>query len=170
MFQKNSIITAIEIGTSKICVLIGKVSADENVEIIGFGESPSSNAVIKGEIVDMAIALEQLNKAICQAENSSSRMLNDSSIIVVSITGTSVLSHQGSGTVFINNDDRRIGDKEITVAIQNAQENTIQDGRTIINSFDSYFVIDGHRRIRNPSDMPARKLEACIHAVHCKTI
>lgn len=168
MFQRYDITTAIEIGTSKICVLIGKISADKELEVIGFGESLSNNSVVKGEIVDMAIALEQLNKAIYQAESSSSCLITDRDIIAISITGTSILSHQGSGTIFINSDDRRIRDKEISSAIQNAQESIIQDGRTIINSFDSYFVLDGNRRIRNPSDMPARKLEACIHAVHCE--
>ena len=168
MFKKNNIITAVEVGTSKICVLFGKVSSGEELEIIGFGEAPSNNSVVKGEIVDMDIALEQLNKVICQAERCSSCLITDSDVIACSITGTSILSHQASGNVFINNVDNRVGDKEISSAIQNAQESIIQDGRIMINSFDSYFVLDGNRRIRNPSDMPARKLEACIHAVHCE--
>ncbi len=167
MFQRYNILTAIEIGTSKICVLIGKVSAGEELKIIGFGEAPSNNSVVKGEIVDMAIAFEQLDKAISQADKSSNRMMSDSRIIAISITGASILSHQCLGTTFVSAQDGRIGDEEIAAVIKNAQVN-ICHGRTIINSFDSYFTIDGNRRIRNPRDMPARKLEACIHAVHCE--
>jgi len=78
MFQRYDIITAIEIGTHKICVLIGKISAVKELEVIGIGECPSNNSVIKGEIVDMASALEQLDKAVCQADKSSNILINNS--------------------------------------------------------------------------------------------
>ena len=169
MFQQHNIITAIEMGTSKICVLIGETSSDEKLAVIGLGESPSNNSVIKGEIVDMDTALEQLTKAIAQADESSNRAINDSNIIALSITGSSILSYQGSGTVFIHNEDNRIGDEEIVTAVQNAQSNNIPYDRTLINSFDSYFLLDGQKRVRNPIDMIAHKLEVCIHAVHGKT-
>ncbi|MCK4983703.1 MAG: cell division protein FtsA [Victivallaceae bacterium] len=169
MFQQHNIITAIEMGTSKICVLIGETSSDEKLAVIGFGECPSNNSVIKGEIVDMDTALEQLTKAIAQADESSNRAINDSNIIALSITGASILSYQGSGTVFVHNEDNRIGDEEIATAVQNAQSNNIPYDRTLINSFDSYFLLDGQKRVRNPIDMIAHKLEVCIHAVHGKT-
>ena len=121
MFQQHNIITAIEMGTSKICVLIGETSSDERLAVIGFGEYPSNNSVIKGEIVDMDTALEQLTKAIAQADESSNRAINDSNIIALSVTGSSILSYQGTGTVFIHNEDNRIGDEEIRTAVHNAQ-------------------------------------------------
>ena len=169
MFQQHNIVTAIEIGTSKICVLIGETSSDGKLAVIGFGECPSNNSVIKGEIVDMDTALEQLIKAVALADESSNRAINDSNVIALSITGSSILSYQGSGTVFIQSEDHRIGEEEITTAIKNAQSNNLPYDRTLINSFDSYFLLDGHKRVRNPSDMTAHKLEVCIHAVHGKT-
>jgi len=169
MFQQHNIITAIEIGTSKICVLIGETSPEEKLAVIGFGESPSNNSVIKGEIVDMDTALEQLTKAITQADESSNRAINDSNVIAISITGSSILSYQGSAAIFVNSEDHRIGEEEITTAVQNAQSNNIPYDRTLINSFDSYFLLDGNKRVRNPIDMIAHKLEVYIHAVHGKT-
>ena len=117
----------------------------------------------------MDTALEQLIKAISQADETSNRAINNSNIIAISITGSSILSYQGSGAVFIHNDDHRIGEEEISTAVKNAQSNNIPYDRTLINSFDSYFLLDGHKRVRNPSDMTAHKLEVCIHAVHAKT-
>jgi cell division protein FtsA len=169
MFQQHNIITAIEIGTSKICVLIGETSEEEKLSVIGFGEYPSNNSVIKGEIVDMDTALEQLTKAISDADKSSSRAINDSNIIAVSITGASILASQGSGAAFIHNDEKRIGEEEITTAVKTAQSNNSQFDKTLINSFDSYFMLDGHKKVRNPLDMIAHKLEVYIHAVYCKT-
>ena len=169
MFQHHNIITAIEVGTSKVCVMVGQTSADGKLAIIGLGECPSNNAVVKGEIVDMDVALEQLTKAISKADESSSRMLNESSVIALSVTGSGILSYQGTGTVFINNEDKRVVEDDIVLAVKNAQLNNIPYDRTLINSFDSYFLLDGHKRVRNPLDMVARKLEVCVHAVHGKT-
>ncbi|MFA6717268.1 MAG: cell division protein FtsA, partial [Victivallaceae bacterium] len=169
MFQQHNIITAVEIGTSKICVLIGETSSDEKLAVIGFGECPSKNSVVKGEIVDMDIALQQLSLAISQADESSNRSLNASSIIALTVTGSSILSYQGSGTVFIHNEEHRVGEEEIAAAVKNAQSNNIPYDRTLINSFDSYFLLDSHKRVRNPIDMAAHKLEVCVHAVHGKT-
>jgi len=169
MFQQQNIITAIEIGTSKICVLIGEATPEEKLTVIGFGECPSNNSVIKGEIVDMDTALEQLNKAIIQADESSNRAINDSNVIAISITGSNILSYQGSAAIFVNSEDRRIGEEEIATAIENAQSNNIPYDRTLINSFDSYFLLDGHKRVRNPINHKAHKLEVYIHAVHGKT-
>jgi len=169
MFQQHNIITAIEIGTSKICVLIGETSEDEKLRVIGFGEYPSNNSVIKGEIVDMDTALEQLTKAISDADTSSNRMINASNIIAISITGSSIISYQGSGAAFVHNEDHRIGEEEISTAVRTAQSNNSHFDRTLINSFDSYFMLDGHKRVRNPIDMIAHKLEVHIHAVYCKT-
>ncbi|MDD5727444.1 MAG: cell division protein FtsA [Victivallales bacterium] len=169
MFQPHNIVTAIEIGTSKISVLVGETFPDEKLAVIGFGECPANNSVIKGEIVDMDLALEQLTDAIAQADESSNRAINESNIIALVITGSSILSYQGAGTVFVHNEDHRISDGEIAAAVQNARSNNIPYDRTLINSFDSYFLLDGHKRVRNPIDMNAHKLEVCIHAVHGKT-
>lgn len=149
--------------------MVGQTSADGKLAVIGFGECPSNNAVIKGEIVDMDVALEQLTKAISDADESSNRMLNESNVVALSVTGSSILSYQGTGTVFIHNEENRVGEDDIAVAVQNAQSNNIPYDRTLINSFDSYFLLDGHKRVRNPLDMVAHKLEVCIHAVHGKT-
>ncbi|MDD5727780.1 MAG: cell division protein FtsA [Victivallales bacterium] len=169
MFQPHNVITAVEIGTSKICVMIGETSAEGRLAVTGFGECPAKGAVVKGEIVDMDIALEQLTRAISEADGSSNRMLNESNVIALAVTGSSILSYRGSGTVFIHNDDHRVTEEDIALAVENAQSNNIPYDRTLINSFDSYFLLDGNKRVRNPLDMAAHKLEVCIHAVHGKS-
>lgn len=169
MFQQHNIVTAVEIGTAKIGVLIGEASADEKLAVIGFGECPSKNSVVKGEIVDMDTALQQLSLAVSQADESSNRAISASSIIALAVTGSGILSYQGSGMVFIHNEDHRVGEEEIAAAVKNAQSNNIPYDRTLINSFDSYFLLDSHKRVRNPIDMVAHKLEVCVHAVHGKT-
>ena len=75
MFKKRDTVCAIEIGTSKICVLLGEVFPDGHLEVIGWGNVPSNGMVIKGEICDDGVK-ELLKKAIDQADNSSGGYLN----------------------------------------------------------------------------------------------
>ena len=69
MFSSNDIVCAIELGTSKISVLIGEVSADESVSIIGRGCVPAQG-ISKGEIIDVQSAEAALNRAMEEAEKS----------------------------------------------------------------------------------------------------
>ena len=66
MFKQHNVITAVELGTSKICVLIGEYTDDE-LTIIGRGESAVDNAIVKGEILDMDLVQEKLIDAMDQA-------------------------------------------------------------------------------------------------------
>jgi cell division protein FtsA len=166
MFQQRDIITAVELGTSKICVLVGEARSDGRLNVIGHGEVASENAVVKGEIADMDTALELLTTAIEEADSSSGREINNSSMIAVSVTGANINSYQGAGTVFVRSEDRRISDLEINEALQNAQVKPLPFEQTIVNTFDSYFLLDGTRRVRNPLDQVADKLEAHIHVIH----
>ena len=68
MGKTQEIICAIEFGTSKISVLFGSIDSDQTMQVEGFGSIPSMNAIVKGEITDMAKATELLEKAINQAD------------------------------------------------------------------------------------------------------
>ena len=76
MFHSRDIVTAIEIGTSKINVLVGEAGTVGRVSVIGRGTAPSAGSVVKGEIEDMELAFEQLGTAIEDAANASDGMLN----------------------------------------------------------------------------------------------
>lgn len=73
MFHTRDIVTAIEIGTSKINVLVGEAGPDGRVNVVGRGSAPSAGSVVKGEIEDMDLAFEQLGNAIADAESASGR-------------------------------------------------------------------------------------------------
>ena len=62
MFHTRDIVTAIEIGTSKINVLVGEAGPDGRVNVVGRGSAPSAGSVVKGEIEDMDLAFEQLER------------------------------------------------------------------------------------------------------------
>ncbi|OGV51213.1 MAG: cell division protein FtsA [Lentisphaerae bacterium GWF2_44_16] len=165
MFQQRNVITGIEIGTSKICVLIGEADKNGNMVIVGHGEAPSEGAVVKGEIADMDVALDALTKAVDDADRSSDKEI-DKDNIFVAVTGSNISFYQGVGTVLVRTEDRKITEEHVNEAIQSAQNNPLSSEQTAINSFDSYFLLDGVRRLRNPIEQVADKLEAYIHVIY----
>ncbi|WP_176013415.1 cell division protein FtsA [Victivallis sp. Marseille-Q1083] len=169
MLKRRDIITAVEIGTSKICVLIGASRPDEPLTIIGRGEASGGNSVVKGEIVDMDLALEKLTEALEAADASAGREINNSRIIAMSVTGCNINSYQGVGTVFINAEDQRVSQAAIGEAIKNAQVKPLPLEQTKINTFDAFYLLDGIRRARNPENQVAHKLEAYLHVIHGDT-
>ena len=80
MFHTRDIVTAIEIGTSKINVLVGEAGPDGRVNVVGRGSAPSAGSVVKGEIEDMDLAFEQLGNAIADAESASDGLLNSTKV------------------------------------------------------------------------------------------
>ena len=165
MFHSREIVTAVELGSSKICVLIGEAGEGGRVNIIGRGIAPSAGAVVKGEIYNMEKAFDQLAIALEEADRSSNHELGNSRLVVVVVTGCGIDSLQGVGTVFIKNEQHRVTQKERFEAHENAKVQHIAPDREIINSSESYFMIDG-RPVRNPLDQNARKLDAYVHVVH----
>ena len=87
MFHSREIVTAIELGSSKICVLIGEAGEGGRVNIIGRGTAPSAGAVVKGEIYNMEKAFDQLAAALEEADRSSNHELGNSRLVVVVVTG-----------------------------------------------------------------------------------
>lgn len=165
MFKQHNIITAVEIGTSKVCVLIGEYTDDE-LNVIGKGEVPSSGAVVKGEIVSMDLMIEKLIDAIDQADIQSGHELNNSAMFVVSVTGCDITSMLSEGTAFVQNEEHRISEDEIYEAVNNAKVKNLNVDRRWVNSFDAYYMIDGVRRSSQPLHQRANVLKAYSHIIH----
>lgn len=166
MFRSRNFITAIEIGTSKVCVLVGESDSEGNIQIKGHGERSTYGYVSKGEITEFSAVQELLSAAIDEADDAAGHNIADSDNIFVTVTASDISSFQGIGTVFITGQDRRITGEDVDEAVKTAQVKPLPRGHIAINSFDSYYQIDGSRKIKNPLDLVADKLEAYIHVIH----
>ena len=165
MFHNRNIVSAVEMGTSKFCVLVGEIGEDGTLDVIGRGEAPSAGAVVKGEIVDMEKAFDQLAKALEEADRASSRALNQTRMVMVLVTGCGIASQPGVGMVVVRNDEHVVTEAERREANENARILNLAAERKIINTSESFFMVDG-RRVSNPLRHHGSKLEAHIHIVH----
>ncbi|MFZ2655373.1 MAG: cell division protein FtsA [Victivallales bacterium] len=166
MFKNRHIITAVEIGTSKICVLIGEGSQQGHLSVLAHGEAAvESGAVCKGEIIDMDRVTKSLDEAIEKAEYSADTEI-DSNNLYIAITGSHIRSMRGSGHVIVTGESRKITSDHMVEALKNATMVGIPPECVILNSIDGNFVIDGLRRIADPEGQIADKLEAFVHIIY----
>ncbi|MBQ4315082.1 MAG: cell division protein FtsA [Lentisphaeria bacterium] len=163
MFSSNDIVCAIELGTSKISVLIGKVSPDDAVDIVGRG-CVQSQGIIKGEITDAKSTETALNKALEEAESSCGELMN-CKLVTVLVTGCAIDSQSGVGNSVIKNPQRTVTMNEIIESEDNAEIINLASEREIINKSTSYYLLD-NRRVSNPENMTGSRLEAHVHLVH----
>lgn len=166
MFRKRDVVCAIELGTSKICALIGEVgSRGEVANIIGMGSEYCPGAVIKGEIADMERATDALSRVLEKADRISGGELVNCPLLTVLVSGCGIESRQSRGIVTVKNADGIITETEKNEANENARVFALGNGREIINTSSSYYLID-NRRVSNPLHQSGRQLEAWVHIIH----
>jgi len=161
MFQnKEKIVSAIELGTSKIAVLIGRFDQTEpdSLEVIGFGEAPSKGSVVKGEIVDMDAAFETLSFVLDEADKKSGHRLLDSCFTVIPVTGCGITIYHGVGSAPVRGENGIVTNEDCANADDNASILQLPGENRIISSFESYFTLDEGTPIRNPLGHTASRL------------
>ncbi len=158
MFGAKSIITAVEMGTSKICVLMGRLDEKGNINIIGHGEKNSDGAIIKGEISNMEKTTDLLFDTIHAAENSSGESL-DVENTYVAVTGSHVRGSIGTGSVVVTGEERKITPENIDEVTRTAAHIPMPSEYTVLNSIFGNYLLDGIRRTQNPENQVANRLE-----------
>jgi len=162
MFDREKIIVGLEVGTTKVCVVVGEVLEDGNVMIIGTGQAPSAG-VRKGEIVDVELAVEKIREAIAAAEENAGVEIHN---VYASVTGGHIRCFNNRGSVPVTNEDREITEEEVQNVMLNAKAVNIPMENVVIHAIRQHFFVDGHDGIQNPVGMIGARLEADVHVIH----
>ncbi len=164
----EDIVFGIDIGTTKICALVGAVRNRE-LQIIGLGVQPSSG-MRKGMIVDVPSATVALARAVQEAEETSGYRLSQA---VVSIAGEHIGSTNNTGMVAIGSgragNDPGVTAADIDRALETAQAIPIPHNRQIIHLIPRHYTIDDHAGVRQPLGMHGYRLEFEAHIVTAAT-
>src|SRR6266568_8522807 len=105
----NNLMIGLEIGTSKICVVVGEGRPDGTIKILGVGQAPS-RGVREGEIVDFETAMKCLHEAVVDAEQKSDVKIRS---IYVSVAGGHIQSFNTRGCVMVPEDRDEIDEQDI---------------------------------------------------------
>ncbi len=157
-------IVAVEVGTSKVRVLVGEVRDDGSVTVIGVGEQPSAG-VQKATIVDFEKAKSAVRNAINSAEQNSNVEIGKVHLV---LNGASVTSMVNSGTVHVFDGASGITKKDINEVIKVAKMVNLPGGREILHTIHQKYTVDGQSGILNPEGMHGMSLSLDVLIVHGK--
>lgn len=160
----DDLIVGLDIGTTKICAVIGDVQDDRTINVIGVGHAPSGDGVRRGIIVDIDKTYQAIIDAVDEAEKVADVVIKQ---VFVGIAGSHIGSINSQGIVAIKNSSREITDDDIDRAVENAKTAVaIPNHQEIIQILPGGFAVDEQREIENPRGMVGSRLEAQVHIVH----
>jgi cell division protein FtsA len=165
MFDDTNIIVGLEIGTSKICAVVGEQNADGTLNIVGLGQSPA-RGMRKGEIVDAALAEECVRNAIVEAEQMADVEIRS---VYLGVTGGHLRGFNNRGMHPVVSADREISEDDVQDVVKNAKAINLPAENTVVHAVRQHFLVDGHDGIANPVGMLGARLEVDMHVVHGNT-
>jgi cell division protein FtsA len=162
MFESSSIIVGLEIGTSKVCAVVGEVGEQGALNIVGLGQCVS-HGVRKGEIVDTAQAEDDIRNAIVEAEQMANVEIRS---VFLGVTGGHVRGFNNRGVHPIVSANREITEEDLQDVIKNAKAINLPAQNHVIHAIRQHFLVDGHDGVTNPVNMLGARLEVDVHVVH----
>jgi cell division protein FtsA len=160
--SKENIIVGLEIGTSKVCVVVADARADGSLKVLGVGQTPA-RGVRKGEICDTAAAYKCVRDAIADAEQKSDVTIRSA---YVGITGGHIVSFNNRGAVELPENRDEIDEGDLEEVKQNANEISIPEQNALLHTIIQHYYVDGQDGVLMPIGMLGHKLEADYHIVH----
>jgi len=162
MFDPSSIIVGLEIGTSKICAVVGEVAGDGRLNIVGLGQA-RSRGVRKGEIADTSMVEEDVRHAIVEAEQMADVEIRS---VFLGVSGGHLRGFNNRGVHPVVSADREISEDDVQDVIKNAKTINLPAENHVIHAIRQHFLVDGHDGITDPVGMLGSRVEVDVHVVH----
>src|SRR2546423_936520 len=159
---EQTVLVAIDIGTTKVCVLIGEMAARGGVDVIGIGQA-ASDGLRKGVVIDIDRTVQSVASAVEAAERIWGLKVRSA---FVGISGSHIASQNSRGMVAVSGSSRHDVDRGDTLrAIEAARAVSIPNTREILHVVPRGYVVDGQEGVRDPIGMTAVRLEVETHIV-----
>ncbi|MGQ9904286.1 MAG: cell division protein FtsA, partial [Anaerolineae bacterium] len=156
------IVTAIDVGSSKVVSLVGEaMAAPGEFSVIGVGVAPA-RGIKRGQIINVAEATAAIRESLDGAERSSALKVNSA---IVSISGSHIASQNSHGAVAISRGDQGVSLNDINHSLESAQAIAVPNNREIIHVIPRHFKVDEQDGVRNPIGMLGFRLEVQAHIV-----
>jgi cell division protein FtsA len=155
----DEIVVGIDVGTTKICTLVGRVEDAKTIRILGVGIEPS-DGIRKGIIVDLAAASQAIKRSVEKAESTSGLEITTA---LVSLAGAHVSSVNSRGASGVPSGI--IDAMDIARALEQAQAVAIPHDREIVHVIQRGMTVDGQEGVRTPIGMHGYKVEVETHII-----
>jgi cell division protein FtsA len=156
---ERNIITGLDIGTSKVVALVGEVTNEGTIELIGMGRHPS-RGLKRGVVVDIEATVNSIQRAVQEAELMAGC---DVRSVYTGIAGSHIRSLNSHGIVAIR--DNEVSQADVERVIDAAKAVAIPADQKILHILPQEYIIDNQGSIREPIGMSGVRLEARVHIV-----
>ena len=159
---KRGPLVGLDIGTTKVCVVVAEPDQDREVHITGMGTS-SSAGVRKGVVVDLDGTTRAIELAVDKAERMAGVRITGA---IVGVSGGHLASQNSRGVVAVSRADHEIGEQDVSRVVEAARMAAVPAGdREIVHLLPRDFIVDGQDGVKNPVGMYGTRLEVEAHII-----
>ncbi len=155
----KQLLLGLDVGTTKVCAIIGEVDSDANVEILGVGSHPS-HGLKKGTVINIDKTIRSITGALEEAKLMAGVEVDRAAI---GIAGNHIYSFNSTGVVAIKSPE--ITEDDVDRALEAAKAVIIPSDREILHVIPQEFRVDNTKGIKNPIGMCGVRLEVHVHIV-----
>ena len=157
--ENQSLIVGLDIGTSKIVVIVAAVLPDGGLEVIGLGQHPS-RGLKKGVVVNIEATVNSIQRALEEAELMADVKIRE---VITGIAGSHIKSFNSHGMVAIK--DKEVARSDVERVLETARAVSIPTDQQILHILTQEFIIDDQGDVREPVGMSGVRLEVKVHIV-----
>lgn len=158
---RSSIVASLDLGSSKVCCMVGEISRNNEIDILGYGVAPSTG-IKKGNIVNIEAMVRSISEAVLQAQQMANVKIES---VLVGISGPNISIVNNRGVVAIPRSDREITPHDVDRVIQASRIIAIPPDREIIDVIPRQFIVDGCEGIKDPVGMIGTRLEVEVSII-----
>jgi cell division protein FtsA len=157
--KRENIVVGLDIGTTKICAVVGEINQNDQVDVIGIGTSPS-RGLRKGVVVNIESTVESIKRAVEEAELMAGVQINS---VYAGIAGGHIKGFNSRGVIAVK--DREVNQSDVDRVIDAAKAVAIPLDREVLHVLPQEFIVDDQDGIRDPLGMSGVRLEAEVHII-----
>lgn len=158
MDHKGKLIVGLDIGTTKVCAVVGKVT-EANIDVVGVGCHPA-HGIERGVVINVEDTVSSIKRAVEEAELMAECEIRS---VHTGISGTHIQGFNSQGTIALKH--REVRKKDIEQVIEEAKKISIPSEREIIHILPQEFMVDDRGDIRDPIGIVGEKLGVKVHVI-----
>lgn len=157
----SPIVVALDIGTTKVCAIVGTYNEHRKIDILGFGKA-ESDGVRRGVVENIEKTVNAIRMAVTEAEKQSGVKIN---IVYVGIAGEHIRSFQHKGIITLPDTDKEISKEDVVRLYDEMHKLALQPGDQIVHVLPQEYTVDSHNCIKDPIGMTGVRLEGNFHII-----
>ncbi len=161
MRQETNYIAAIDIGTTKIVSLVGKLNENKKLEILGISKT-NSTGVKRGVVQNIDETVNAIRESVTEVQKQSGIVFSN---VFVGIAGQHIKSVKNRNHLNLGSERDEITRADIETLIADMQKIPLEPGEEIIHVLPQNFIVDNETGVKNPVGMSGRRIEANFHIV-----